>query len=192
MQTPPSQFGRRGLATASAAVASTSRGAAGGAQALSTHVDEATLSMILGRGQSAAPQSGGGATLPRILGYFFSFNGRIRRSLYWTCQLTAGVITGAAFYALTSIALHAKGNAAVALLMLLFLFLLFVLLVWSGLAVSVKRWHDRGKSGFWVLIGLLPLVGPLWALTECGFLDGTPGPNRFGPSPKGDLSAVFA
>jgi uncharacterized membrane protein YhaH (DUF805 family) len=46
--------------------------------------------------------------------------------------------------------------------------------------VYIKRFHDRDKSGWWVLIGLIPLIGAIWLLVELGFLKGTPGPNRFG------------
>lgn len=56
--------------------------------------------------------------------------------------------------------------------------------IWMKLAVMVKRWHDRDKSGWWMLIGLVPVIGDLWLLIECGFLDGTPGTNKYGPSPK--------
>lgn len=55
-----------------------------------------------------------------------------------------------------------------------------LLLIWPGLMVQIKRWHDRDKSGWWVLIGLVPVIGGIWALVETGFLAGTPGPNRFG------------
>jgi uncharacterized membrane protein YhaH (DUF805 family) len=155
-------------------------------------VDDATLAHILGRGQTSSPTaSGGNTTLPLVLGYFFSFNGRIRRSLYWICQIAGGVLSTAGFYALTAIALQSKGNLAVASVVLLLSLVLMVLAIWSGLAVTVKRWHDRDKSGWWLFIAFLPLVGAIWALIECGFLDGTAGSNRFGPSPKGDLSAVF-
>jgi uncharacterized membrane protein YhaH (DUF805 family) len=47
--------------------------------------------------------------------------------------------------------------------------------------VYIKRFHDRDKSGWWVLIGLVPVIGAIWLLIELGFLKGTPGPNRFGP-----------
>ena len=63
--------------------------------------------------------------------------------------------------------------------------MVLVVALWSGLAVQVKRWHDRDKNGVWVLINLIPIVGSIWALVENGFLDGTQGPNRYGPSPKG-------
>jgi len=55
--------------------------------------------------------------------------------------------------------------------------------LFMGIIVQIKRWHDRDKSGWWILINFIPLVGGLWSLIECGFLKGTDGPNRFGPDP---------
>lgn len=46
-----------------------------------------------------------------------------------------------------------------------------------------------------MLITLIPLVGPIWTLVECGLLDGTQGLNKYGPSPKGivaDQAEVFS
>jgi len=58
---------------------------------------------------------------------------------------------------------------------------LFVLAtLYPYLAGCVKRYHDRDKSGWWLLLSLIPLVN-LWVTVELGFLAGTPGPNRFGP-----------
>ena len=57
------------------------------------------------------------------------------------------------------------------------------LLLLPGLAVSVRRLHDTGRSGWWLLIGLIPLAGAIVLLVfVC--TDSEPGPNRFGPSPK--------
>ncbi len=54
----------------------------------------------------------------------------------------------------------------------------------------MKRYHDRNKSGWWVLIVFVPVIGGLWYLIECGFLRGTPGPNNYGPDPlAADLTA---
>lgn len=50
-----------------------------------------------------------------------------------------------------------------------------------SILVHIKRFHDRDKSGWWVLIGLIPIIGGIWLLIELGFLKGTDGPNRFGP-----------
>jgi uncharacterized membrane protein YhaH (DUF805 family) len=65
------------------------------------------------------------------------------------------------------------------------LLVVWLAMAWALLALQVKRWHDRDKSWFWIFIGLIPVIGGLWVLVECGFLDGTQGSNRFGPSPKG-------
>jgi uncharacterized membrane protein YhaH (DUF805 family) len=104
----------------------------------------------------------------------FKFDGRINRGKFW-----AGV--GAMWAVLWIVAVLAG------LLNSWFMWTLFSLLtllvIWPSLAVSVKRWHDRGKSGWWILIGLVPLIGPLWALIETGFLPGTPGTNEYGPDP---------
>lgn len=58
-----------------------------------------------------------------------------------------------------------------------------LLLLWPAVAVSVKRWHDRGKHGWWVLVALIPFVGWLWLLIENGLLRGDASANRFGDAP---------
>jgi len=63
--------------------------------------------------------------------------------------------------------------------------ILALLLLYPTLAVYTKRWHDRGKSGWWTLIGLVPLIGGIWLLIELGILEGTRGPNQYGPDPLG-------
>ncbi|HZG46474.1 MAG TPA: DUF805 domain-containing protein, partial [Allosphingosinicella sp.] len=61
-----------------------------------------------------------------------------------------------------------------------------------NLAVTIRRLHDQDKSGWFVLLALIPLVGPIILLVfYC--IEGTRGPNRFGPDPKGpDVSRTFA
>jgi len=56
-------------------------------------------------------------------------------------------------------------------------------IIYPAICVAIKRWHDRNKSGWWVLIGLIPIIGGLWTLVECGFLPGTSGGNDYGPDP---------
>lgn len=117
----------------------------------------------------------------------FSFDGRIRRRDYWLYAIGSGIVIGI----LINVVMMALGgpvdpttqqpNMTAVLVALL----LYIPALWIGLALQAKRWHDRDKGAIWLLINLLPIIGGLWALVECGFLDGTPGPNRFGPSPKG-------
>ena len=63
------------------------------------------------------------------------------------------------------------------------MWILVLLFLYPSLAVYTKRWHDRGKSGWWSLIALVPLIGGIWMLVECGFLRGTEGPNQYGNDP---------
>ncbi len=58
-----------------------------------------------------------------------------------------------------------------------------LLLLWPWFAIAVKRFHDRDQSGWWSLIGLVPLIGQIWLLVVLGFLKGSSGDNRFGPDP---------
>jgi uncharacterized membrane protein YhaH (DUF805 family) len=56
-------------------------------------------------------------------------------------------------------------------------------LLWPAVAISAKRWHDRDRTAWWVLVALLPVAGWLWALLDNGLVRGTPGRNRFGEPP---------
>ncbi|WP_172961151.1 DUF805 domain-containing protein [Asticcacaulis excentricus] len=60
----------------------------------------------------------------------------------------------------------------------------FGAIAWVRLALAVKRWHDRDKSGYWVLIELLPVVGLIWSFIQTIILPGTVGDNQYGPDPK--------
>jgi uncharacterized membrane protein YhaH (DUF805 family) len=75
---------------------------------------------------------------------------------------------------------------------LLALSMLWGLIVFiPNLAVTIRRLHDQDKSGWFILIGLIPIVGPIILLVFY-FLEGTRGPNRFGPDPKGpDVGQTF-
>jgi uncharacterized membrane protein YhaH (DUF805 family) len=61
--------------------------------------------------------------------------------------------------------------------------IVYIPFLWASICLSGKRWHDRGKSAWWILIGLIPIIGGIWALVENGFLKGTDGPNQYGPDP---------
>ena len=58
-----------------------------------------------------------------------------------------------------------------------------LLLAWPTLALSAKRWQDRDRSAWWVLVLLIPVVGVFWMLADNGFVRGTPGRNRYGEPP---------
>jgi uncharacterized membrane protein YhaH (DUF805 family) len=110
---------------------------------------------------------------------YTNFDGRISRQPFWIGTL----VLWAASIALSILAGIIVGSASTAM-MLIQLVIGLAFLV-PSLAVAVKRFHDRDKSGWWVLIIFIPLIGFIWYLVELGFLPGTPGPNRFGPDPLG-------
>lgn len=63
----------------------------------------------------------------------------------------------------------------------LFVYLLFTAI--PGFAVTVRRLHDTDRSGWWILISCIPVVGPFIFL-YFSFCSGTIGANRFGEDPK--------
>jgi uncharacterized membrane protein YhaH (DUF805 family) len=56
-------------------------------------------------------------------------------------------------------------------------------LLWIGLATAAKRLHDRDKSFWWCLVGIIPVLGGIWVFIQLYCLRGTDGPNRFGSDP---------
>ncbi|MFN3370167.1 MAG: DUF805 domain-containing protein [Sphingomonadaceae bacterium] len=134
---------------------------------------------------------------------YATFSGRARRLEYWLWQLFVAAVTSLLlFWLLTALGNlppltgdQAADQAAVSAAMAaspgatlpafgLIAFSLFVFL--PSLAVSVRRLHDSGKSGWWILLGLTA-IGSL-VLLIFFLLDGTRGPNRFGPDPKGRVA----
>ena len=95
---------------------------------------------------------------------YFRFSGRIPRSTYWLASIPIALIVVVG-------QMEDEHDWSI---------LLWLAIIWPCLAIYAKRWHDRDKSGWWTLITLVPLVGSVWALVECGFLPGTVGQNRFG------------
>jgi len=108
-------------------------------------------------------------------GKLFSFDGRVSRQPFWLT--TIGLIV---VYIIAA-ALVQTGNTIAVILGILLYIPSFVV----GLAISIKRWHDRDKSGWWIFISLVPIIGGIWAFVETGFLAGTPGPNQYGAENSG-------
>ena len=62
------------------------------------------------------------------------------------------------------------------------IFLAYIPLVWISTALAAKRMHDHGKSGWFQLLGMIPLVG-IYIFALCGCMRGTVGPNAYGYDP---------
>ena len=119
-----------------------------------------------------------------------SFSGRLNRQPFWLGLVLVLVVELVVFYAVSSLfGSYPTTEDAMASGMSfspigwLIMGIVYIAVIWVGLALQIKRWHDRDKSGWWCLIGLVPIIGGIWVLVECGFLRGTEGTNRFGPDP---------
>ena len=102
---------------------------------------------------------------------FFSFRGRVRRSDYWYAALVVLSVFVVWFIALERM----FGRGAT--------WILYAPLYWSMLAISMKRYHDIGRSGWWLLLLLIPIIGPLWVVWSLGFRKGHVTENRYGAVP---------
>jgi uncharacterized membrane protein YhaH (DUF805 family) len=107
-----------------------------------------------------------------VLQKYADFTGRARRSEYWMFVL---------FNLIISVALVAVETVVNGTNYVQSLYSLAVLV--PSLAVGARRLHDTGRSGWWLLLGLIPCVGAI-VLIIFMVQDSTPGPNQFGPNPK--------
>jgi len=108
---------------------------------------------------------------------YINFQGRARRKAYWMFilfNLIALVILG-----LIESAIGLSGQNGYGILTGLYTLAMILPLI----ALAVRRLHDTGRSGWWILIGLVPLVGPI-VLIVFYVTDSQPGSNQYGPNPK--------
>ncbi|MGB1038095.1 MAG: DUF805 domain-containing protein [Bacteroidia bacterium] len=108
---------------------------------------------------------------------YANFSGRARRREYWSFQLVstiASLILSTLDYALFNTGFGDTGIIGS-------IFSLAILV--PSLAVFVRRLHDVGKSGWYILLMLLPIIGWIWLLVLL-FTDGDQGTNEYGPNPK--------
>ena len=102
---------------------------------------------------------------------FTSIEGRIYRQQWWIgvgILFLAGLVSSALF-----------GSDG------LVPFIIGLGLLFAGICLHIKRCHDRGKSGWWCLLLLIPIIGTLWAIIDLGILEGDKGRNAYGANPLG-------
>ena len=117
---------------------------------------------------------------------YAEFSGRSRRKEYWLFILLYAVVLIAAGVIETLLGVgEAIGfYGPLTLLVVLGFFV-------PSLAAAVRRLHDTDRSGWWVLLPLVPIIGGIVLIVFLA-LDGTKGPNRYGPDPKAMEAAGVA
>lgn len=111
---------------------------------------------------------------------YVDFRGRARRKEYWFFVLF-NIIVSIILFAI-DVAMaggQASQHAGVGILSLIYGLAAFL----PGLAVSVRRLHDTNRTGIWILIALVPLIGPL-VLLVFFLIDSDPNENEYGANPK--------
>jgi len=121
-----------------------------------------------------------------VMSLMTSFEGRINRAKWWLGLLILVILHGIAWGICAALfGLPVEPHDPNFVVFWIVFGILMLILIWPTLALYTKRWHDRGKSGWWTLIAFVPLIGGIWILIELGILEGTRGPNQYGPDPLG-------
>lgn len=113
----------------------------------------------------------------------FSFKGRISRRTFWKTAVSAMAVAWIIGAVLIGIYLTGDRGQRLAIDGL---FLFWIPFGWVLLAVQAKRWHDIEFSGWIALLSLVPYLNILYgliALILLGFVEGTPGTNKYGTEP---------
>ncbi len=114
-----------------------------------------------------------------VLRKYAVFEGRARRSEYWYFILFNFIIIVMLVFVDMVLGTSSQSTS-----FSLFADLYSLAVLAPTLAVAVRRFHDIGKSGWWVLVGFVPFVGSL-VLLYFMVQDSEPGDNAYGPNPKG-------
>lgn len=105
---------------------------------------------------------------------YADFNGRSPRAEYWYFAL---------FNVAVVMVLAVLGAIIGKLFMYVYYTYVLAILV-PSIAVSIRRMHDIGRSGWWMLISLVPFIGSIWYIVLAA-LPSQLGPNQYGPNPYG-------
>jgi len=115
----------------------------------------------------------------KVINSYFEFNGRSRRMEYWMFVLINSIIS--VFCILLDSMLGTVWSIGYGPIYIGYGLAVFV----PGLAVAIRRLHDIGKSGWYYLLFIIPIIGPIW-LIILFVTEGEQGDNKYGPNPKND------
>jgi len=113
-----------------------------------------------------------------VLKKYAVFNGRARRKEYWFFYLFY-IIFIIVLVLIDGVTGTLDEGTGIGVLSGIFILAMII----PGIAVTIRRLHDTDRSGWWILISLIPFIGGIWLLVLM-VLDGTPGQNQYGPDPK--------
>tara|TARA_B100000941_G_scaffold253833_1_gene201703 strand:+ start:583 stop:966 length:384 start_codon:yes stop_codon:yes gene_type:complete len=115
----------------------------------------------------------------KVINSYFDFSGRSRRMEYWMFVLINSIIS--VFCILLDSMLGTVWSIGYGPIYIGYGLAVFI----PGLAVAIRRLHDIGKSGWYYLLFIIPIIGPIW-LIILFVTEGEQGENKYGPNPKND------
>jgi len=115
----------------------------------------------------------------KVLRQYADFNGRARRTEYWMF-----ILFNLIFASIATVLDNVLGLTIGEFPYGYLYFMYALAIIIPSLAVAVRRLHDIGKSGWMILVTLIPLIGAIWLLVLL-VTDSKPGANQYGPNPKG-------
>jgi uncharacterized membrane protein YhaH (DUF805 family) len=118
----------------------------------------------------------------RMIVKLFSFYGRTGRLGWWLTHLVlvpAVLITG-----FTLLVFIKKPDEKIGDLGMVIVLITLLLALFLSASSIVRRYHDLGKSGWWLLLNVVPGFGWVWVAIECGLIDGNRRANKYGPPPS--------
>ena len=121
----------------------------------------------------------------KVLKQYADFSGRARRTEYWMFTLFNLIFAIVAMVLDNLLGLKFNEQIPYGFMYMLYGLAVFI----PGLAVAVRRLHDVGKSGWWLLIAFIPLIGAIWLIVLYA-TEGTRGNNEYGPDPKGNYNEI--
>jgi uncharacterized membrane protein YhaH (DUF805 family) len=123
---------------------------------------------------------GFGEAIQSCLRQYVGFTGRARRSEYWWFALFGLIVSIVADLIDAMLGTMSDSNVGV------FGAIVGLALLLPSIAVAIRRLHDTSRTGWWILIGLIPIVG--WIILIVFYVQDSHPDNKYGPSPKAGVA----
>ena len=111
--------------------------------------------------------------------FLFDWHGRISRKEFWLGTIAIGIIQSFIFIFIFILSPDLLSRVSF-IHYIIIIFAAYIFFAFITIVLYIKRYHDLDKSGHWVWLLLIPIIGALWILIEGGFFRGTIGSNKYG------------
>jgi len=117
---------------------------------------------------------------------FLSLNGRIGRQQFWIGFVGLIIISLILQFIMSALGFSTQIDPVTAQIpdgFWIGVLAPLIITLWPSICIYGKRYHDRNKSAWWIMIAFIPIIGFIWMIIELGFLKGTEGSNDYGDDP---------